>query len=85
MVCKSLICLAPGYLSSKIYIRAGIYFMSYNLRNSERSLLFPCHEPNTIEIASATAGLFCGTFLANLPSDVRQEKSLTNFRKLSKF
>ena len=25
------------------------------------SLLFPCHEPITIEIASATAGLFCGT------------------------
>ena len=25
------------------------------------SLLFPCHEKISIEIASGTAGLFCGT------------------------
>ena len=52
------------YLSSKFKLRSNI-FNSYNLRDSEKSLLFPCHEPITIiEIASSTVELFCGTLFA---------------------
>ena len=61
MVYKSLNCLALDYMSSKFILRCDI-FNSYNLRDSETILLFPCQEPITIEIASATEGLFCGTF-----------------------
>ena len=59
MVYKSLNCLAPDYMSSKFILRSYL-FNFYNLRDSETSLLFPCHEPISIEIASAKAGLFCG-------------------------
>ena len=60
MVYKSLNCLAPDYMSSKFILRSDL-FNSYNLRDSENKLAVPLHEPITIEIASATAALFCGT------------------------
>ena len=60
MVFKSLNRLAPNYMSSKFIVRSYL-FNSYNLRDSENKLAVPLHEPITIEIASATAGLFCGT------------------------
>ena len=40
---------------------AGIYLIPTTLETLKISLLFYCHGPITIEIASATAGLFCGT------------------------
>ena len=43
------------------------------------SLLLPCHEPITVEIGSATVG---AVLWNNVPTDVRQAKSLTSFRKL---
>ena len=60
MVYISLNCLPPDYMSSK-FILLNDLFNSYNLRDSENKLAVPLHEPITIEIASATAGLFCGT------------------------
>ena len=41
---------------------AATYLILITLEILQTILLFPCHEPITIEIASATAGLFCGTF-----------------------
>ena len=72
MVYKSLNCLAPDHMSSNSYHAAICLILKI-------SLLFPCHEPITIEIASATAGVFLRN---NLPTDVRQAISLTCFRKL---
>ena len=60
MVHNSLNCLAPDCMSSKITLRNDL-FNSYNIRDSENKLAVPLHEPITIDIASATAGLFCGT------------------------
>ena len=62
MVYKSLSCLAPDYMSSKYILRSNL-FNSYNLRDSENKLAVPLPLTNniTIEIASGTAGLFCGT------------------------
>ena len=40
---------------------AAIYLIPITLEILKISLLFPCHIPITIELASATAGLFCGT------------------------
>ena len=53
MVYKSLNCLAPDYLSSK-FIQRNDIFNSYNLKDQSKNKL-------AVEIASATAGLFCGT------------------------
>ena len=60
MVYKSLNCLAPDYMSSKFILRSDL-FNSYNLRDSENKLAVPLPRTITIEIAFATAGLFCGT------------------------
>ena len=66
MVCKSLNFLAPGYLSSKFIFAQGYILGHTTLEILKISLLFPCHEPNTIEIASATAGMFCaGAYFLN--------------------
>ena len=46
-------------LSSKFIQRSEI-FNSITLETLKKSLLFSCHIPITIEIASATDGLFCG-------------------------
>ena len=61
MVYKSLNCLAPDNMSSKFILRSDL-FNSYNLKDSENKLAVPLPRTNYyIEIASATAGLFCGT------------------------
>jgi len=77
MVCKSLNCLAPGYLLQKLYYA---YLISYNLRDLKKSLLFPCHEPNTIYRNN-----FCysGAVLWNNLPSAGEAKPLTTFRKLS--
>ena len=59
MVYKSLNCLAPDYIQNSYY--TVIYLIPTTLEMLKISLLFPCHEPVNIEIAFATAGLFCGT------------------------
>ena len=59
MVYKSLDCPAPDYIQNSYY--AATYLVLITLEILKISLLFPCHEPITIEIASATEGLFCGT------------------------
>ena len=40
---------------------AAICLILITLETPKISLLFSCHEPVAIEIASAIAGLFCGT------------------------
>ena len=59
MVYKSLNCLAPDYIQNSYY--TVVYLIPTTLEMLKISLLFPCHEPVNIEIAFATAGLFCGT------------------------
>ena len=60
-VFRSIAIIMINYLSSKFILCSDI-FNSYNPRDSENKLMLcPCHEPITIEIASATAGLFYGT------------------------
>ena len=59
MVYKSLNCLAPDYIQNSY--DTVIYLIPTTLEMLKISLLFPCHEPVNIEIAFATAGLFCGT------------------------
>ena len=59
MVYKSLNCLAPDYIQNSYY--TVIYLILTTLEMLKISLLFHCHEPVNIEIAFATAGLFCGT------------------------
>ena len=61
MVYRSLNCLAPDYMSSKLIPLQRFFLILKTLEILKISLLFPCHESVTIEIASATAGLFCGT------------------------
>ena len=60
---------------------AAIYLIPTTLETLKISLLFPCHEPVTIEIASATAGLFCGTVYPLMYSADKQSPQ-TSFRKL---
>ena len=61
MVYKSLNCLAPHYMPSKFILRSDLFLITLEILKISLLLFFPCHEPITIEIASATAGLFCGT------------------------
>ena len=61
MVYKSLNCLAPDYMFSKLIPRSDLFNILITVVILKTSLLFPSHEPISIEIASATAGLFCGT------------------------
>ena len=67
-VYKSLNCLAPDYMSSKFILRSDL-FNSYNLRDSEN------YYRNSFCYSGAV-------LWNNLPTDVRQAKSLTCFRKL---
>ena len=78
MVYKSLNYLAPYYVSSK-FILGSDSFNSYNLRDRENKLAVRL--PRTDYCRNS----FCyrGAVLwNNLPTDVRQAKSLTGFRKL---
>ena len=78
MVYKSLNCLAPDYMSSKFTLRNDL-FNSYNLRDSENKLAVPLPRTNY----SRNSLCYSGAVLWNiLPTDVRQAKSLTSFRKL---
>ena len=60
MVYKSLNCLDLITCLQNSYY-ATIYLILITLEILKTSLLFPCYEPITAEIASAAAGLFCGT------------------------
>ena len=78
MVYKSLNCLAPDYMSSKFTLRNDL-FNSYNLRDSENKLAVPLPRTNYYR----NSFCYSGTVLWNiLPSDIRQVKSFTSFRKL---
>ena len=78
MVYKSLNCLAPDYMSSKFTLRNDL-FNSYNLRDSENKLAVPLPRTNYYR----NSFCYSGTVLWNiLPSDIRQAKSFTSFRKL---
>ena len=78
MVYKSLNCLAPDYMSSKFTLRNDL-FNSYNLRDSENKLAVPLPRTNYYRYSFCYSG---AVLWNNLPTDVRQAKSLTVFRKL---
>ena len=78
MVYKSLNCLAPDYMSSKFILRSDL-FNSYNLRDSENKLVVPLPRTNYYGNSFCYSG---AVLWNNLPTDVRQAKSLTGFRKL---
>ena len=78
MVYKSLNCLAPDYMSSKFILRNDL-FNSYNLRDSENKLAVPLPRTNYYRNSFCYSG---AVLWNNLPTDVRQAKSLTGFRKL---
>ena len=78
MVYKSLNCLAPDYMSSKFIILSDL-FNSYNLRDSENKLAVPLPRTNYYRNSFCYSG---AVLWNNLPTDVRQAKSLTGFRKL---
>ena len=78
MVYKSLNCLAPDYMSSKFTLRNDL-FNSYNPRDSENKLAVPLPPTNYYRNNFCYSG---AVLWNNLPTDVRQAKSLTVFRKL---
>ena len=78
MVYKSLNCLAPDYMSSKFILRNDL-FNSCNLRDSENKLAVPLPRTNYYRKSFCYSG---AVLWNNLPTDVRQAKSLTSFRKL---
>ena len=78
MVFKSLNRLAPNYMSSKCIVRSYL-FNSYNLRDSENKLAVPLPRTNYYRNSFCYSG---AVLRNNLPTDVRQAKSLTVFRKL---
>ena len=78
MVFKSLNRLAPNYMSSKFIVRSYL-FNSYNLRDSENKLAVPLPRTNYYRNSFCYSG---AVLWNNLPTDVRQAKSLTVFRKL---
>ena len=78
MVYKSLNCLAPDYMSSKFIVRSDL-FNSYNLRDSENKLAVALQRTNYYRNSFCYSG---AVLWNNLPTDVRQAKSLNVFRKL---
>ena len=78
MVCKTLNCLAPDCMSSKFILRNDL-FHSYNLRDSKNKLAVPLPRSNYYRYSFCYSGAILWN---NLPTDVRQAKSLTGFRKL---
>ena len=78
MVYKSLNCLTPDDMTSNFVLRRDLY-ISYNLRDSKNKLAVPLPRTNY----SRNSLCYSGAVLWNiLPTDVRQAKSLTSFRKL---
>ena len=59
--CSDLLLLSWSITCLQNLYYVAIYLIPTTLETLKISLLFPCHEPITIEIASATAGLFYGT------------------------
>ena len=78
MVYNSLNCLAPDCMSSKFILRSDL-FNSYNIRDSENKLAVPLQRTNYYRYSFCYSG---AVLWNNLPTDVRQAKSLTVFRKL---
>ena len=78
MVYKSLNCLAPDYMSSKFILRSDL-LNSYNLKDSENKLAVPLLRTDYYRNSFCYSG---AVLWNNLPTDVRQAKSLTVFRKL---
>ena len=78
MVYKSLNCLAPDYMSSKFILRSDL-LNSYSLKDSENKLAVPLLRTNYYRNSFCYSG---AVLWNNLPTDVRQAKSLTGFRKL---
>ena len=78
MVYKSLNCLAPDYMSSKFILRSDL-LNSYSLKDSENKLAVPLLRTNYYRNSFCYSG---AVLWNNLPTDVRQAKSLTVFRKL---
>ena len=78
MVYKSLNCLAPHCMSSKFILRSYL-FDSYNLRDYENKLAVPLPRTNYYRKSFCYSG---AVLWNNLPTDVRQAKSLTGFLKL---
>ena len=76
MVYKSLNCLAPDYMSSKFIVRSDL-FNSYNLRDSENKLAVALRRTNYYRNSFCYSG---AVLWNNLPTDVRQAKSLNVFR-----
>ena len=76
MVYKS--CLAPDNLSSKFIQRSDI-FNSYNLKDFENKLAVPLPRTNYFRNSFCYSG---AVLWSNLPSDIRQTKSLTSIRQL---
>ena len=72
MVYNSLNCLAPNYKSSKFILRSDL-FNSYNLRDSENKLAVPLPRTNYYRNSFCYGG---AVLLNNLPTDVRQAKSV---------
>ena len=78
MAYKSLDCLAPDYMSLKFILRNDL-FNSYNLRDSKNKLAVPLPRTNYYRYSFCYSG---AVLWNNLPTDVRQAKSLTVFRKV---
>ena len=78
MVYKSLNCLAPYYMYSKFILSSDL-FNSYNLRDRENKLAVPLPRTNYYRNSFCYSG---AVLWNNLPTDVRQAKSLTGFLKL---
>ena len=78
MVYNSLNCLAPDCMSSKFILRNDL-FNSYNIRHSEKKLAVPLPRTNYYRYSFCYSG---AVLWNNLPTDVRQAKCLTVFRKL---
>ena len=78
MVYKSVNCLAPDYMSSKL-ILCRSFFNSYNLGDSENKLAVPLPRTSYYRTSVCYSG---AVLWNNFPTDVRKAKSLTCFRKL---
>ena len=75
---KSLNCLTLEFMSSKSVLRSHM-FNSYNPTDSENKLAVPLLRTNYYRNSFCYSG---AVLWKNLPSDVRQAKSLTSFRKV---
>ena len=75
---KSLNCLTLDYMSSKSILSSDI-FNSYNFRDSGKKLAVPLSRTNYYRNSFPYSG---AVLWNNLPSDVKQAKSLTSLGEL---